>query len=87
MLGIDPLWVITSNVTIVVINPHDHLTQGEGTMQSITPVLKGLLIDESGQDLIEYALIAALIALGAIVAMGGLSNQIANEFNTIGNTL
>ncbi|MFZ0272055.1 MAG: Flp family type IVb pilin [Acidobacteriaceae bacterium] len=56
-------------------------------MQSITPALKGLLIDESGQDLIEYALIAALIALGAIVAMGGLSNQIANEFNTIGNTL
>jgi pilus assembly protein Flp/PilA len=56
-------------------------------VQSTKRFLNGLMIDESGQDLIEYALIAALIALGAIVAMGGLSNQIANEFNTIGNTL
>jgi pilus assembly protein Flp/PilA len=56
-------------------------------VQSITSILKGLLIDESGQDLIEYALIAALIALGAIAAMGGLSNQISNEFNSVGNSL
>ena len=42
---------------------------------------------ESGQDLIEYALIAALIALGAIVAMGSLSNKISNEFNSVGNSL
>ena len=48
---------------------------------------KSLLIDESGQDLIEYALIAALIAVGVIVAMRSLSNKISNEFNTIGNSL
>jgi pilus assembly protein Flp/PilA len=46
-----------------------------------------LMNDESGQDLIEYALIAALIALGAIVAMGSLSNKIGSEFNTIGSSL
>jgi pilus assembly protein Flp/PilA len=50
-------------------------------------LLKNLLNDESGQDLIEYALIAALIALGAIVAMQSLSGKIANEFNTVGNSL
>jgi len=50
-------------------------------------LFKSLLNDESGQDLIEYALIAALIALGAIVAMGSLSNKISNEFNTVGNSL
>jgi pilus assembly protein Flp/PilA len=50
-------------------------------------LLRALLNEDSGQDLIEYALIAALIALGAIVAMGGLSNQISNEFNSIGNSL
>jgi pilus assembly protein Flp/PilA len=49
--------------------------------------LKSLLTDDSGQDLIEYALIAALIALGAIVAMKSLSNKISNEFNTIGSSL
>lgn len=43
--------------------------------------------EESGQDLIEYALIAALIALGAIAAMGTLGNKIGNEFNSIGSSL
>jgi pilus assembly protein Flp/PilA len=48
-------------------------------------LLNAPLREESGQDLIEYALIAALVALGAIAYMGTLSNQISNEFNTIGN--
>jgi pilus assembly protein Flp/PilA len=49
--------------------------------------LKTLLTDDSGQDLIEYALIAALIALAAIVSMRSLANKISNEFNTVGNSL
>jgi pilus assembly protein Flp/PilA len=48
---------------------------------------KALLADDSGQDLIEYALIAALIAVAAITALRGLANKIDNEFNTIGNSL
>jgi pilus assembly protein Flp/PilA len=43
--------------------------------------------DESGQDLIEYALVAGLIGLAAVTAMGTLGNTIGNGFNTIGNTL
>jgi pilus assembly protein Flp/PilA len=50
-------------------------------------LVKSLLTDESGQDLIEYALVAALIALGAIAAMGSLRNKISNEFNAVGNSL
>jgi pilus assembly protein Flp/PilA len=46
-----------------------------------------LIDDESGQDLIEYALVAGLIALGAIGAMTGLSGKIGNAFNTVGNSL
>jgi pilus assembly protein Flp/PilA len=49
--------------------------------------LRTFLTDESGQDLIEYALIAALIALAAITGMKTLSNKISNEFNTVGNSL
>ena len=56
-------------------------------MQSITPVLKGLLIDESGQDLIEYALVAALVGLTAGGAMKGLANSIKNSFNGVGTSL
>jgi len=49
--------------------------------------LRTFLTEDSGQDLIEYALIAALIALGAITSMGSLSNYISNEFNTIGTSI
>jgi pilus assembly protein Flp/PilA len=43
--------------------------------------------DETGQDLIEYALVAGLIGLGAVVAMSGLSTKIRSAFNSVGNSL
>ena len=43
--------------------------------------------EESGQDLIEYGLIAALIALGAVAGMSTLANQINTTFNAIGTKL
>jgi len=46
-----------------------------------------LLQDESGQDLIEYALVAALIGLGAIASMRTLSGKIGTAFTTIGTTV
>ena len=45
------------------------------------------LRDESGQDLIEYALIAALIAVASVTAMGTLATNIGNEFTKVGNSL
>jgi pilus assembly protein Flp/PilA len=50
-------------------------------------LLKNLLSDESGQDLIEYALIAALIALVAIAGLNGLSGKINSEFSAVGSDL
>jgi pilus assembly protein Flp/PilA len=46
-----------------------------------------ILLDEDGQDLIEYALVVALIAFAAIAGMNGLATQINNAFNQIGTTL
>ncbi len=43
--------------------------------------------DETGQDLIEYALIAALIALGAVVGMDTVANEINSAFNVISKKL
>jgi len=51
------------------------------------PSVRRLLRDESGQDLIEYALLAALVGLGAVMAMKGLKNSIGNTFNSVGNSL
>ena len=56
-------------------------------MRNIRSVVCTFLHEDSGQDLIEYALVAGLIALGAIVAMGGLSTKIGSAFNTVGNNL
>lgn len=49
--------------------------------------LKNLLRDESGQDLIEYALVAALIALGAITAMNGVATGLNTAFSKISSQL
>jgi pilus assembly protein Flp/PilA len=53
----------------------------------MTQCFRRLLNDESGQDLIEYALIAALIAIIAITGLNGLSSKINSEFTKIGNDL
>ena len=56
-------------------------------MKDLKQHLKNLVADESGQDLIEYALVAALVGLGAIASMKGLANSINTAFNNVGNTL
>jgi pilus assembly protein Flp/PilA len=43
--------------------------------------------DESGQDLIEYALVACIIALGATAAMTSLSTTIGSAFTSVGTKL
>ncbi len=50
-------------------------------------MLKNLHKDESGQDLIEYALLAALIALASTAAMTTLAGRVSTEFTNIGNKL
>jgi pilus assembly protein Flp/PilA len=49
--------------------------------------LKALWLDESGQDLAEYALLLALIAIVVIVALRLLGPTIADLFNTIESEL
>ena len=50
-------------------------------------MLKTLVADDSGQDLIEYALVAALVGLGAIASMKGLANSLENTFTSISAAL
>jgi len=56
-------------------------------MNNLKCILSTLLCDESGQDLIEYALVAALIALGATAAMTSLAGSISTAFSTVGAKL
>ena len=50
-------------------------------------LLKDKLKEENGQDLIEYALVVALIAFGATAAMSALSTSISTAFTNIGTKL
>lgn len=49
--------------------------------------VRNLLDREEGQDLVEYALVVALIAFGAITGMGFLAGGINNAFSGIATTL
>jgi Flp pilus assembly pilin Flp len=54
-------------------------------MNRTKDLAKKFLNDDRGSDLIEYALVAAVLALSAVVAEGRLTNSVGNEFNTITN--
>ena len=49
--------------------------------------LKSVMAREEGQDLVEYALVVALIAFGAIAGMSQLAVGINHAFSGIATTL
>lgn len=53
------------------------------TMKNMKHLLIRMIAEDSGQDLIEYALVAALVGLGAVAAMGTLKNAVATTFNSL----
>ena len=50
-------------------------------------VLGALARNEEGATAIEYGLIAALIAVAAITAMGALGNSLSNTFNLVSTNM
>jgi Flp pilus assembly pilin Flp len=50
-------------------------------------VLKKLWREEDGQDLVEYSLLLAFIALAAVVVLQNTSKSLNTLWNTISNTL
>lgn len=63
-------------------------TQSSGKLNRVVQSkLADLFYDESGQDLIEYALLAALIGLAAATSMKGLATKIGTVFTSVGSTL
>ena len=56
-------------------------------MKNCKQILSKVWTDESGQDLIEYALVACLIALGATAAMSSFATTIGAAFTSVGAKL
>jgi pilus assembly protein Flp/PilA len=57
------------------------------TLWKLYSRLQTLILQEEGQDLIEYALVVALIAFAAVTSMQGLAVDINNTFLAIGTSL
>ena len=55
--------------------------------KSIRRLVCAVVRDESGQNLVEYGLIAGLIGLGCIATMHGLQNSLATAFSKLGNAV
>jgi pilus assembly protein Flp/PilA len=54
---------------------------------SVHAFLREVLVREDGQDMIEYALVVALLAFGSVSGMGFLAAGINNEFSAVATTL
>jgi pilus assembly protein Flp/PilA len=59
----------------------------KNTIMNLYVKMQNLMQDERGQDLVEYALVVALIALAATAGMKSLATNINTAFTTIGTTL
>jgi len=65
--------------------------EGDDQLVCLTRAVVAFAKSEDGQDLVEYGLVAALIALVGLASFGAfsgsVSEKIVNEFNTLGSYL
>ena len=57
------------------------------TMLKLYVRMQNLMSSDEGQDLVEYALVVALLSLGATAALGTLAGTITSTFTAIGTKL
>ena len=57
------------------------------TISMLNSKVHALLAREEGQDLVEYALLIALVSLAAVAGLNGLAGSISNVFASISTTL
>ena len=56
-------------------------------MKNLVNRIKGLVVNEEGQGLVEYALIIALVAIVILVAISILGRKVSNTYTNIGGAL
>ncbi len=53
----------------------------------MTKTLRHLLLDDCGQDLIEYALLAGFISLASVLAIGNVGTALNGVWNGVDNQM
>ena len=71
---------------------HRNIIDGENdkmsnTLTNLYAKFQSLKISEEGQDLVEYALLVALIALVCVAGVNNVATAINNVFSTISSSL
>jgi pilus assembly protein Flp/PilA len=56
-------------------------------MSNLRKILTVFLGDECGQDIVEYALIAGLVALSVIAGIGRVASGVSSVFTAVGTKL
>ena len=56
-------------------------------MKSFASMISAFLADESGQDIVEYALVVAFIALFAIAAVSKVATATSSVLTNVGSRL
>jgi pilus assembly protein Flp/PilA len=67
--------------------PRQSQNHSKGKERMLRNFLKRLWQEEEGQDLVEYGLLVALVALAATAGMKSLASSINTAFTTLGTTL
>ena len=60
---------------------------GNSFLRAVFLKVHGLINREEGQDLVEYALAIAVIALAATAGMRSIASGISTIFTTVGSTI
>jgi pilus assembly protein Flp/PilA len=66
---------------------HGEKTKMKDAMLKLYIKIQNLLSQDEGQDLVEYALVVALVALGATAALGSLGSKLSSIFGSITSAL
>ncbi len=56
-------------------------------MKNLSLMMQSFLNDESGQDLIEYALVAALVGLGCVASLQSVATAVEGAMASIGSAV
>jgi len=84
-------WFSTCRYLCVPVSVRAKPSYGENEMNNLMLKLfvkmQSLMVREEGQDLVEYALVVALVAFGATAALKTLGTGLNSAFTNISSTL
>jgi len=82
---------LSVSLDIQVFEPVLVSSAGHSSVQERKPIMKQFWIhfwrDTQGQDLVEYALAAGMVAVAAVAAMPALSTTVSTVFSKIGSII